>query len=413
MRSPLLPPNTPAAVALAIRLSLRDPGSKDEAVLRLLEDQAGRREFHDWAMTQGVLGLALNSLQRMGWLEGAGPGVVEKILAPLKILRQQARLWNLERDRVLALLRRVNIAPVVLKGGALREVAYRDPVERPVGDLDLLVEKGEMPQALQALEEGGYTPPDPEAIRSFVTGHFHLPLTNRGGFEVELHWGLGQPSAPWQLDPAGMLTRAVSIPSGRGEMRVPAVEDMVVHLCSQNTEDDFRKLRRLVDIDRVTAVQPPDWDLIVSLSRAGGMEIIVGLSLQLAHRLLGTPIPPGTVRELVPSRMTRLHLSLLQPEAGLLSGAGQTMDARSKALSLWLTVQEHRMRHLRNILCHEEQMGLHPSSGPDHKWLSAMGMAIRLGAFHGLLWARGLLRRVGDSPQSTPRLWDHRAGTES
>ena len=413
MRHPILPPDTPAAVALAIRLSLRDPGPKDEAALRLLEDQAGRRAFHDWAMNQGVLGLALNSLRQLGWLEGVDPAAAEKILAPLKILRQQARLWDLERDRVLALLGRLNIAPVVLKGGALREVAYQDPVERPVGDLDLLVEKGEMPRALQALTGGGYTAPDPEMIRRFETDHFHLPLTNRGGFEVELHWGLGQPSAPWQLDPAGMLARAVSVPSTRGEMRVPTVEDMVVHLCSQNTEDDFSKLRRLVDIDRVTAVQPPDWDRIVSLSRAGGLEIIVGLSLQLAHRLLGTPLRAGMLQDLVPSRLTRLHLSLLQPEAGLLAGTGQAMDAGSKALSLWLTAPRHRMRHLRNILRREEQMGLHPGSGPGHKWLSGMGMAIRLAAFHGLLWARGLLRMVGDSRQATPRLWDECPGTES
>jgi len=351
-------------------------------------------------MAQGVLGLVLNTLKRSGELKGLPPPLTARILAPLRILRPQAMLWSIERDRVVALLRGGGVDPVVLKGGALREMVYDDPSDRPVGDLDLLVSSAELEQAMRLLEEAGYSlPADQTEVERFRTTHFHFPLINTNGFEVELHWGLGQPSFQWSLDPAGFVSRSTPTTAGNLTLRVPCAEDMLLHLCTQNVEDSFSKLRRLVDIDRLAARYPINWETVVQRAREGGTEVIVGLSLQLANRLLGAGLPSEVINDLVPSRTTRFHLAALHPEGGILGTSAPRRAVSEMALSLWLSTPRNRVKQLRNIVEGSDQIR---RSGESGGWAKGR-RAVVLSVFHIVLWARGLL--FNDKATKSAAFW--------
>ncbi len=279
-------------------------------------------------MGHGLLGLALATLERSGFPSRLSEPRRDQLLRPLPILRRQSRVWDLERDRLLALHAKAGIDVVLLKGGALRSMVYRESVERPIGDLDLLVAKDEVQASIDLLEDVGYESPYTEsAIHAFEERHFHLRLVHRNGFIVEVHWNLTPEETCFPLDGVRFLERALPAGQDTGH-RVPTPEDMILHLANQNVEDSFTKLRRFVDIDRVIRANPDlDWDALVRRARASGTHNIAALAVQISHRLLGTPVPPDLPRRLGVSALVRAHLALLEPAANLMSASGTRPSA--------------------------------------------------------------------------------------
>lgn len=344
------------AFELTLALSRRDASEQlDSDQLRPLGRAADRGAFHAYAMRQGVLGLVLSAFRSRA-PHGFDAATSSAITAPLRTLAQQARLWDMERDRVLALLAREGLSPVLLKGAALRLTTYRNPVERPVGDLDLLVPDAEMDRVVERLVAAGYRMPDSQAvIDGFRDHHFHLPLHHPNGFEAELHWALTPDVSTHRLDAREFIARAERVEFGGGVARVPCAEHMVLHLSSQNTEDHFSKLRRLVDLDRVITAHPIDWDAVVAEARRGGLGAPVALSLQLSHRLLGTAVPSDLVRRLGVGRAAQAALALLTPVSGIARGTGPERGLGAFLQEIWLAAGAARTQHLRRLMAGEEE----------------------------------------------------------
>ncbi len=343
------------AFELTLALSRRDAGALDPALTRPLARAADRGAFHAYAMRQGVLGLVLSAFRTRAAGEFDST-TAQAITAPLRTLAQQARLWDMERDRVLALLAREGLAPILLKGAALRLTTYRNAVERPVGDLDLLVAGDEMERVVERLVGAGYRMPESEAvIEGFREHHFHLPMHHPNGFEAELHWALTPAVSPHRLDEHEFIARAVTIESGGIPARVPCVEHMILHLSSQNTEDHFSKLRRLVDLDRLIAAHSVHWDAVVREAIRGGLAAPVALSLQLAHHLLGTPIPGDLTQRLGVGRAARASLALLEPVSGIAQGSGPRRGVGKFLQEVWLASGAARTQHLRRLMAGEEE----------------------------------------------------------
>jgi len=85
-----------------------------------------------------------------------------------------------------------SIPVAVLKGGALAFTLYPDSSLRPVSDLDLLVPKEFLPEALARLKDAGYSPWAEEMAPglNLLLGH-HFDLKKEGlPFCLELHWTL-------------------------------------------------------------------------------------------------------------------------------------------------------------------------------------------------------------------------------
>ena len=375
------------AFELTLALCRRDAGGLDPELLRPLRRAADRGAFHAYALRQGVLGLALSTFRSRA-AGGFDATTAQAITAPLRTLAQQARLWDMERDRVLSLLARDGLAPILLKGAALRLTTYRNPVERPVGDLDLLVPDTEMDRVVDRLVGAGYRMPESQAvIDGFREHHFHLPMHHPNGFEAELHWALTPAVSTHRLDERLFIAHAVTVEASGVTARVPCAEHMVLHLSSQNTEDHFSRLRRLVDLDRLVAAQPVDWDSVVNEARRGGLEAPVALSLQLALHLLGTPVPSGLADRLGIGRAARASLALLEPVSGIAHGSGPRRGVGKLLQEVWLASGAARTQHLRRLLAGEGepldwlwQGGVAPD-GAEGRRRSRIGMALSLALY--------------------------------
>ncbi|HET9602834.1 MAG TPA: nucleotidyltransferase family protein [Gemmatimonadales bacterium] len=307
---------------------------------------AGTMELLQLASHHGQLGAVLLAGEAAGRL---GSDQARTLL----FLRRQAALWDLERDAVMRRLGEAGAAAELLKGAALRLTAYRDPVERPFGDIDVLVSSDQLLPAVDALEPLGYTGQPEDLKQLYRQHHHHLILSKAPGFKVEMHWGLLPVRYPLRLDPAAFLQGAVEVrsPTGLG-VRVPRPEHMLLHVAVQSVEDSFARLRRLVDIDRIITTSPGfDWDWLAREIRRLRLESVTALSLRLTELLLGTAIPPGYIADLRAPLLSRLHLPLLDPLGQLLNGAKAPRAAVQRLLLVWsIASGRDRLRFLRELL---------------------------------------------------------------
>ena len=109
---------------------------------------------------------------------------------------------------------------------------------------------------------------------------------------------LTQPDAAIRLLPERFMARSRTLERpGAPPIRIPSPEDMVLHLASQEVEDWFSTIRRLVDIDRVVRSEAAfDWSYLRSAAAQARMSQLLGFTLQLTRRLLSTPMPDGFVQ---------------------------------------------------------------------------------------------------------------------
>ena len=303
-----------------------------------LSDEGFLREFLELADRHRVLGLVLAVLLRTGILDGlAGPGA-RRCQLLFQDLRRRATLLEVKRDHVVTVLQDANADPVLLKGAALSSL-YNEPVERHLSDLDLLLSRDAVDQALRTLVTVGYSLPSvPGRLEVYRSHHFHIPVYHATGHTVEIHWALARPGAPLRIDPTAVLDQAIGFdrPDHR-VVRIPRPEYMLLHLVLQNYQEGFTRLSRIVDIDRLIAsTHSLDFDFLLGEARKGNLTSSAALSFQLASRLLGTAPPDGVLRALLPPLVSRLHVTMMQPVGTLLIQRSSEGHARQRLLEFWL-----------------------------------------------------------------------------
>jgi hypothetical protein len=123
-------------------------------------------------------------------------------------------------------------------------------------------------------------------------------------------------------------------------------------MASENQRDSFSRAHRIVDVDRIVEAHADfDWEYLFQQTRAGGLDSIVFLALELARELLGTPVPAEILDRLRPTRIVHTHLDLLLPANPLFRPDRSARPAATALLGLWLIVGgRRRARHFLRLL---------------------------------------------------------------
>ena len=169
-------------------------------------------------------------------LEAADVAVQAGMRRSLRLLlrrhEQYAALLTETLARVLTLLHGDGLFPLLLKGAALRHTLYTDPILRPMRDIDLLLDQGEVDRAQSLLRESGFV----QSTAPIPTNHFHLPalMLREGEYTlcVELHRGLYPNCPPWYepVDVVKLRQRGRSCAVAEVRGRCLGDEDMLLHL---------------------------------------------------------------------------------------------------------------------------------------------------------------------------------------
>jgi putative nucleotidyltransferase-like protein len=207
-------------------------------------------------------------------------------------------------DEMLEALGGEGIEPILLKGAALALTVYEQPALRPMQDLDLLVEEKQVDAAAAVLVRLGFRAIAATRTAAFYAAHHHtVPMIGKGGrVIVEIHRGLVPPEEGLRIDPARFFERAIRVEARGRTYRILSREDQVVHACLHLSYCDrfVGRLRDLIDVHALveTGAKAPDWGVILDTSPRTDVCRSLFSSLDLARRLLGTPVPPEVLNEL-------------------------------------------------------------------------------------------------------------------
>ena len=184
----------------------------------------------------------------------------------------------------------LGLAPIALKGAWLAWHAYPAPGERPMRDIDLLVEPDKALYAFERLEAAGWNAGlvDRSSLQEIAAKHRHLPpMCNADGVWLELHgraWDSGFERAQDRLRRRAVVS---------GPVRYPHPHDMLVHLAIHAGPAHGFNVGPLILSDIACLIEKAviDWTEFWNDARKDGTERPVALVLALATHWLGLKLP--------------------------------------------------------------------------------------------------------------------------
>lgn len=178
---------------------------------------------------------------------------------------------------------------VPIKGCDLGARVYERPEERPVGDVDILVARDDLPRARAALAAAGWrTLHDSPRVEEYLRDEgYAWQAVDPTGLLLEVHVRL------WGLVPAGLaralLAASVPDPSlGPSGRRLPLAHAWLLAAVHSWLNPPPRPLLGWWDLERVAAAAPDLADEAVALATAWDLQLPAGLAAAEAARLWGS-----------------------------------------------------------------------------------------------------------------------------
>ena len=227
---------------------------------------------------------------------------------------RQARLADLLAS-VLSRLGAAGIDVVPLKGAALAIATYRSFGERPMGDIDLLVRRGDAERARQEMLGAGWET-EPGLAGASYEHHHHLPpLLDPGGSGValELHTDLFPTGHPFEPLRRLLWSGAERVEWQGRPVHVPRPAHHLVYVAlhlAWSHQMGFGGVRALRDMRTLIERHAPDWDGVcqVATTVRGGSGCY--WTLRLARHLAGAEVPKAVLARLRPPGPEALHKAL-------------------------------------------------------------------------------------------------------
>jgi Uncharacterised nucleotidyltransferase len=185
--------------------------------------------------------------------------------------------------RVIAALREAHVEPILLKGPSIEHWLYRDGVDRPYSDTDLLVSERSLSEVQRVLAALGYSQ------RLLLPGTSPPPATDwirgEGGSEVDLHtrmWGWGDSGTVWEALQSHCQSMRVATIEVRVLDDVARAVHVVTHALQPSLFEHWTE-KKNADLQRALDQVPDDvWEQAAELAvRAGAADAFaVGLHLR-------------------------------------------------------------------------------------------------------------------------------------
>ena len=215
-----------------------------------------------------------------------------------------ARSVRLQRDltRLVASLAAAGIPVVLLKGAALATAVYDDFPLRPMGDIDLLVERPNVDGARECLLKAGYLPD--ESAEWYRANHHHEQpfLSIDKHVTIELHVHIVPPRCSFRIPVEELWERARPVRVGDSAALVLSPEDLIIHTAVHIGSIHLLKgqLKGLIDIAAIARRFEGNlrWPRLVELAVGYGAVLDVYHCLLLARDYAGAEVPAETLREL-------------------------------------------------------------------------------------------------------------------
>jgi len=204
---------------------------------------------------------------------------------------------NLEGRTILAEIIGCTGRPaLLLKGVDLAERVYANLGQRAMGDIDFLVQAGDVPAYHENLSSAGFrASPLPSAELISASWEHHsvdLPPEGKRSLPLELHWRLSQGPYVAGIDMPALWGRALPHPTFAPGARVMAADDLFLYLCLHLKHHTFEvPLTSFWDLAEL--LNSPslllDWPTIWRRAEAWELTRSIPIALYLVTHVLGVP----------------------------------------------------------------------------------------------------------------------------
>jgi hypothetical protein len=300
----------------------RRPGIRAEEELLLLT--AGGSE-NDTAIHEVASGevdwkrfLALSQLERAVPVVYARLKSVAANAVPADVLDQMRRLAMVNDFSMLHLESRlreslqamdsVGVRVMLLKGAALAHTVYGGVRQRPMSDLDLLVDPSNASLARRTMLDTGW--------RDMVGGipdhvyerHHHLPPmedARRPELQLEIHTGLFPERQPFAFEMRELWAKARALGAPHPNAFVPDPVYSLLHVCLHflwSHQGRFGVWRAIRDLDAIARSGALDWASFVDVARATRGVTSCYWTLRIAAVTSNVVAPPDVLAALRPPR---------------------------------------------------------------------------------------------------------------
>ena len=269
--------------------------------------------FFELAQAHGLAPLVFHNLRTLNVVATVPPSVWRQFEGSYYSTLGDNLLLESELFQATEQLRRRQIDFLLLKGIVLGALLYPDPALRPSADLDVMVPVTQVEKARQALEDLGYGLQPGRQLDFQLAHSYDIPYVRQAasgqGVLLELHWSLAEPEL-FNLDVAALWQRARTFTYNGHSLPSLSLEDILFHLTIHIRKHRYVGLRWLVDVSEMLRSfgADLDWPYLLKLAQRTGARTLLYMTLQLAHDVMGAPVPPRALDALRPSRMRRFLL---------------------------------------------------------------------------------------------------------
>jgi putative nucleotidyltransferase-like protein len=221
-------------------------------------------------------------------------------LAKLKLQHQQNHARNIiladELVRLISLFNDAGIEAFAYKGPALAVFAYGNLALRRFVDLDVVVRKQDVQHARDLLFADGYalskalTPAQQELL--LRTQHNLQFTRDNRRLLLELHWEVAPHLFASSVQEHELWQNLTSININNTELKTLAADDLLFSLCVHGSRHLWERLGWICDLAELIARHNLNWSALLKRAAETDSERMFLLGLYLAHKLLGTSLPP-------------------------------------------------------------------------------------------------------------------------
>ena len=280
--------------------ALQDPVPVEKLISLAQGLQKGEwRELTDLAINLHRVAPHVWSSLRNHVREMMPPETVELFEDNSRKTAMRALSFKAETARIVNLLNRVGIKPILIKGWTLEEDLFGSTSRRMMYDMDLMVSQEEMPQVASELKAAGYHCQFETVFGSSKRLEFFFRFQKDVTFVLpdlniilEVHVRLNQftdllPLADLEHRPNSMV-----IEDTTAHYHTLTDSSCFLYLALHGSGHRWSRAKWLRDIPPlIHRMTNEDWHHVLRVSRAYSIEQAIGTALVLARDLLDEPIP--------------------------------------------------------------------------------------------------------------------------
>ena len=321
---------------------------KTARIRRLLDSQVHWNALLSLAEHHGVAPLFAQSLLSFA----------DRIPAEALITLKQGYQANLHKAlrlssefvRIADRLSQAGIEFIPYKGLALAETVYGDIALRQSGDIDLLIHATDLKRVREAVKELGYTPHvrlSEDEEETYLKSGYECAFDGTAGRNLlEVQWAIQPHFYAVDLDVEGLFDRAQTVTVAGLEVKALAAEDLFVVLALHAAKHVWGRLIWLCDLARIGNLPVLNWKRIGDQAQGLGVARILRVTLLLAQKLLGSPLPASAAENLPEDSGT----GTLAEEVETYVSNEKTYDVESLAyFRLMLRLRERRIDRVRFV----------------------------------------------------------------